>query len=200
MIKYIIWDWNGTLLDDVALNLSILNRLRRQEGLAPLTLAQYRAAFGFPIRDFYERIGFDFAKTAYEELAARYWRLYEQGVKSCRLAKGAVETLRALPCRHIILSASPAPALQAQVAQFPELSSLIERILGTDNTLGASKTAQALALRDEGLCAPEEMRMVGDTDHDAATAAILGCPFLPYAGGHQHNDGISHLSELLDML
>ncbi len=197
MITYMIWDWNGTLLDDVSLNLTILNQLRREEGLPPLSLAQYRAAFGFPIRDFYERIGFDFAKTPYEVLADRYWALYEQGVKTCPLAADAVQTLAALPCNHIILSASPLDALRAQVAQYSDLAAHIDRILGTDNVLGASKTALAQALRDEGLCRPEEMLLVGDTDHDAATAATLGCRFVAYSGGHQTNNGIRSLSEVI---
>ena len=197
MLKYLIWDWNGTLLDDVHLNLRILNQLRQQEGLPALSLDEYRSAFGFPIRDFYARIGFDFAKTAYETLAERYWALYEQGVKTCRLANGALETLAALPCKHIILSASPLPALRAQTAQFPELEPYITRILGTDNTLGASKTALAEGLRAEHLCDPSEMLVVGDTDHDSATAAVLGCPFMAYAGGHQHNNGITKLTDLL---
>ncbi len=200
MIKYIIWDWNGTLLDDVALNLRILNQLRREEGLLPLTLPEYRAAFGFPIRDFYARIGFDFEKTPYEVLADRYWLLYEQGVKACPLAADAVHALSALPCKHIILSASPLDALRAQVAQYPALAAHVDRILGTDNVLGASKTALAQALRDEGLCPPEEMLLVGDTDHDAATAAVLGCRFVAYAGGHQDLRGISHLSELFNLI
>ncbi len=196
MIKYIIWDWNGTLLDDVSLNLRILNQLRREEGLLPLTLPQYRAAFGFPIRDFYARIGFDFNKTSYEVLADRYWVLYEQGVKACPLAADAVQTLASLPCKHIILSASPLDALRAQVAQYPALAAHIDRILGTDNVLGASKTALAQALRDEGLCPPEEMLLVGDTDHDAATAAVLGCRFVAYANGHQDLRGISSIKEI----
>ena len=197
MIKYIIWDWNGTLLDDVHLNLDVLNRLRAQEELPPLSLDAYRSAFGFPIRDFYARIGFDFQKTSYETLADRYWVMYNQGVKTCPLANDAAKTLAALPCRHIILSASPLDALRAQVAQYPDLAAHVCRILGTDNLLGASKTALAQALREENLCAPEEMLVVGDTDHDAATAAVLGCRFVPYAGGHQHNGGIQNLSELL---
>mgnify|MGYP003290292753 CR=1 FL=1 len=200
MITHIIWDWNGTLLDDVSLNLDILNRLRQQEGLAPLSLAQYRAAFGFPIRDFYERIGFDFDKTPYEVLADRYWALYEQGVKTCPLALDALRTLAALPCTHILLSASPLAALQAQVAQFPGLVGRFARVLGTDNRLGASKTALAQGLRAEGLCPPEEMLVVGDTDHDAATAAVLGCRFVPYAGGHQANNGMSSLWEVTHVI
>lgn len=197
MIKYIIWDWNGTLLDDVSLNLDILNRLLGQEGLPSLSPAQYRAAFGFPIRDFYRRVGFDFTKTSYETLAARYWALYDAGVSACALADGALDTLAALPCKHMILSASPLPRLRAQVAQFPALAPHIDRVLGLDDTLGTSKTVLAQALRDEGLCAPEEMLVVGDTDHDAATAAVLSCRFVAYAGGHQHNDGIPHLSRLI---
>ena len=196
MLKYIVWDWNGTLLDDVDLNLRILNQLRRDEGLPTLSLDAYRRAFGFPIRDFYERIGFDFTKTPYETLADRYWALYNEGVKSCRLADGAVETIAALGCRHVILSASPLPALRAQVAQFPELMPHIDRILGTDNALGASKASLAVALREEKLCDPGDMLVVGDTDHDAATAAVLGCPFIAYSGGHQHNPGLSKLSDL----
>ena len=200
MIKYIIWDWNGTLLNDVSLNLEVLNCLREQEGLAPLTKDEYRSAFGFPIRDFYARIGFDFQKTSYETLADRYWVMYEQGVKTCPLTDGVVQTLAALPASHIILSASPLSALRAQVAQYPDLAAHVSRILGTDNVLGASKTALARSLREEGLCPPDEMLVVGDTDHDAATAAVLGCRFIPYAGGHQHNNGIQNLSQLLDIL
>lgn len=197
MLKYLIWDWNGTLLDDVHLNVYVLNQLRRQEGLPALSVTRYRHAFGFPIRDFYERIGFDFNKTPYETLAERYWALYHEMFHLCPLNKGAVETVAALNCKHIILSASPQSALQAQVARFPELFKHINRILGTDNTLGASKTALAERLRDEHLCEPHEMAVVGDTDHDAATAAILGCPFIPFAGGHQHNHGITELDDLL---
>jgi len=197
MLKYLIWDWNGTLLDDVHLNVYVINQLRRQEGLPALSLTRYRHAFGFPIRDFYERIGFDFTKTSYETLAERYWALYEEMFPLCPLNEGAVETVSALGCKHIILSASPRSALQAQVAQFPDLIKHIDRIMGTDNTLGTSKTALAERLRDEHLCAPDEMAVVGDTDHDAATAAVLGCPFIPFAGGHQHNHGITDLTDLL---
>jgi phosphoglycolate phosphatase-like HAD superfamily hydrolase len=130
-------------------------------------------------------------------LAQQYWTLYEDMVKQCPLNAGAIETPAALPCKHIILSASPQPALEAQVAQFPELARYIHRIMGTDNTLGASKTELAQQLRDEQLCRPDEMAVVGDTDHDAATAAVLGCPFIAYAGGHQHNHGMTELSDLL---
>ena len=41
-MKYIIWDWNGTLLDDVALCIDVMNGMLRRRGLSPLTPGRYR--------------------------------------------------------------------------------------------------------------------------------------------------------------
>ena len=59
----VLWDWNGTLLDDVALCVDALNRLLRiYHYPQQYSLAQYREIFGFPIEDYYIRAGFDFSK------------------------------------------------------------------------------------------------------------------------------------------
>ena len=60
----VLWDWNGTLLDDVALCVDALNRLLRiYHYPQQYSLAQYREIFGFPIEDYYIRAGFDFSKN-----------------------------------------------------------------------------------------------------------------------------------------
>ena len=64
----VLWDWNGTLLDDVALCVDALNRLLRiYHYPQQYSLAQYREIFGFPIEDYYIRAGFDFSKNSYKE-------------------------------------------------------------------------------------------------------------------------------------
>ena len=69
----VLWDWNGTLLDDVALCVDALNRLLRiYHYPQQYSLAQYREIFGFPIEDYYIRAGFDFSKNSYKELADDY--------------------------------------------------------------------------------------------------------------------------------
>ncbi len=62
----IVWDWNGTLLNDVDLCFSCINRLLVSHDLKPLdTLSQYREVFTFPIEDYYKRVGFDFDKIPF---------------------------------------------------------------------------------------------------------------------------------------
>ena len=57
----VLWDWNGTLLDDVALCVDALNRLLRiYHYPQQYSLAQYREIFGFPIEDYYS-FGFQLA-------------------------------------------------------------------------------------------------------------------------------------------
>ena len=46
----IIWDWNGTLLDDVDAAVGALNRMLAKHRLPPVTRTFYRANFGFPVR------------------------------------------------------------------------------------------------------------------------------------------------------
>ena len=49
----LIWDWNGTLLDDVALCNQCLNDLLAGHGYAQrYDAAAYKEIFGFPIQDY----------------------------------------------------------------------------------------------------------------------------------------------------
>ena len=52
--ELILWDWNGTLLDDVELCENALNRLLQRYGYPQrYDHEQYRAIFGFPVEDYY---------------------------------------------------------------------------------------------------------------------------------------------------
>ena len=59
MRKYIIWDWNGTLLDDVSAAVRALNRMLSVRGVSAITEERYRNSFGFPVRPFYAELGVD---------------------------------------------------------------------------------------------------------------------------------------------
>ena len=71
--ELILWDWNGTLLDDVELCVDALNRLLAGFGYPQrYDHERYRAIFGFPIEEYYVRAGFDFTKHSFAELAEKY--------------------------------------------------------------------------------------------------------------------------------
>ena len=70
--ELILWDWNGTLLDDVDLCVDALNRLLAGFGYPQrYDHERYRAIFGFPIEEYYVRAGFDFTKHSFAELAEK---------------------------------------------------------------------------------------------------------------------------------
>ncbi len=70
--KHIIWDWNGTLFEDIWLCVSSINKLLAQRNLPALTINKYRAIFtlvlliGDTIHDFEiaEAIGIDYVLVA----------------------------------------------------------------------------------------------------------------------------------------
>ena len=64
--KGIIWDWNGTLLNDTKLAVESMNKILLKRGLPVLTVERYKHVFTFPVRDYYQSVGFDFDKEPFE--------------------------------------------------------------------------------------------------------------------------------------
>ena len=72
MIKNIIFDWNGTLIDDTQLSLEIENDLFLERGLRQIDLREYRDCFCFPVIHYYEKIGFDFKNNSFEDTISKH--------------------------------------------------------------------------------------------------------------------------------
>ena len=71
--SYVLWDWNGTLIDDLQMNIDLENSMLRQRNLPPLPSKEfYLENFDFPILDFYHLIGYTFENETYEEVAEIY--------------------------------------------------------------------------------------------------------------------------------
>ena len=72
--SHIIWDFNGTIIDDVDIGINALNTLLRKYGYKEINdKDHYRSIFGFPIKDYYARAGFDFNVIDYETLAPLFF-------------------------------------------------------------------------------------------------------------------------------
>ena len=85
-----LWDWNGTLVNDVALCSQLLNSQLQRHGHAPLGgVEEYRRVFRFPIEEYYKDAGFDFARCSYRQLAAEYMQLYPARLLECPATGGA---------------------------------------------------------------------------------------------------------------
>ena len=60
--KHIIWDWNGTLLDDKWLCVESINQALQKRNLPELSDDRYMEVFTFPVQEYYKAVGFDFDK------------------------------------------------------------------------------------------------------------------------------------------
>ena len=99
---HLIWDFNGTLLNDVDACIQSANRLLENHGLPKLSSAEHdRATFGFPIIDYYRRLGFDFEKLAYPDLAVEWVAYYLEYSADAKLYPDVLDTLQTVRDRGI---------------------------------------------------------------------------------------------------
>ncbi len=210
---YCIWDFNGTILDDVELGIYSVNILLEEQGLPAIkSKEEYREQFDFPIIDYYKKLGFDFEKSSYDILAERWVELYLSNLDKAPLFEGVLRALDFFEQKGIsqtVLSASEQNMLNNQLEGLG-ISERFEEILGIDNIYGDSKLSVAKAWRKRH---PEDRAIfIGDTVHDVETAKLLGADCFLIASGHQsyerlcltdakifHSIGelIRHLSEII---
>jgi phosphoglycolate phosphatase len=204
--RHLIWDWNGTLLDDLDYSIGVMNGLLSRRGLPRLDRARYHALFDFPVRKYYARLGFDPAQDTFEQLSVEFISAYDARRLECRLHTGVEQLLPAVAAAGIsqsILSAYRQQTLVEIVAHF-DLTRHFVRLNGLDNIYAHSKAELGRAwLRDLAL-PPTEVLLVGDTLHDLEVARELGTDCILVAAGHHpperlragHDRVVSTLAEL----
>ncbi len=194
---YLIWDFNGTILDDVDACITSANRLLVAHGLPAISSKEaYREAFGFPIIDYYRRLGFDFDKLSYDALAVEWVAYYLEHSKNSTLCRDVADVLAAAKARGIsqwVLSATETQMLTGQIRDLGILP-YFDGILGLDNINAYSKQEVGLAWRREHPDA--RVLMIGDTDHDAGVAAAMGIDCVLVTTGHQNRKTLERLSAL----
>jgi phosphoglycolate phosphatase len=185
---HVLWDWNGTLLDDLWLAVRSANVLLARRGLPLLTRESYLASFGFPVSAYYASIGFDFDKEEFDVLSAEYVAEYEAAIGECRLQPGAIEILdrlAGLGCIQSVLSASHLGFLDEALRQFGIRERFFD-IAGLDNKNAHGKTDVGRLLIDRLGADSDRTLLVGDTLHDCEVARALGCGCVLFTGGHQN--------------
>jgi len=185
----VIWDWNGTLVDDIALTVRINNEVFDHYGYRHTDVETYRRIFRFPVRAYYRDLGVtdeNFIAVADEWAAG-----YRGGFSACKLYDDAVETVRRFHeagCRQVILSASKRDVLLEQVALYPGLNGMFDEILGIDNIYADGKTGLAREYLRSGRLDPADAVFLGDTCHDAEVADAIGVRCILISRGHQCED------------
>ena len=186
----IIWDWNGTLLNDLDLCIDSINTLLKKRSLKLLNHTSYKEVFSFPVKNYYEVIGFDFTREDFEIPAKEFIDLYDNRVENCPLHPFAVEVLESFKTKgyqQFVLSAMKQTMLEKTLKHngiFP----FFEGVAGLNDHYAVSKVDRGKELLSEFGIDTKNAWMIGDTNHDFEVARELGINCILVADGHQSEE------------
>ena len=201
-MTYVLWDWNGTLLDDTAACIATLNAMLARRGVKPITREFYREHFSFPVRPFYERIGVKLADEDWDALAQEYHDTYHaQPLSPNAETFAALEAVRAAGAGQSIISALRQDLLERDTARFG-IDRYMEHVYGVDNLDGGSKLARARELVERIVAAVpgRDLVLIGDALHDYEVARELGVRAVLFAGGGHSRRRLSAVAPTGDTL
>ncbi len=207
---HLIWDWNGTLLDDAWLCVDIMNGMLADRGLPLKTLEDYRSIFDFPVRDYYERLGYDFSKEPFAEVGREFMVLYNQRQRESSLHKEVREILerfRQKGFKQYILSAREHNELVLETRDL-RINHFFTEIFGLEDHFAHGKTHVGIRMLEKISIQGERILYVGDTCHDAEVAREIGIDCILIPNGHNSKERleaarvpmVSSLTELSHML
>ena len=189
--KYIIWDWNGTILDDLKLNLEVENTLLSRRGRKLIgSVEEYHEKFQFPIIKFYEELDFDLENEKFEDIAKEYVKEFDERFYELEVfddAKGAIGDFKDRGIKQVILSQTEQKWLEKQV-EHHNMTEFFAELLGARDIYVKGKVAMALRwIEDNGIDA-KDVLMVGDTVHDFEVSESIGCDCVLISRGHHSKE------------
>jgi phosphoglycolate phosphatase len=186
LLQTIIWDWNGTLLDDVGYAMGCMNHVLDKRNMPLLTEDRYRRIFGFPVKEYYQRAGFDFGTESFEVLSAEFIAHYYRNLSKPKLYPGAkelVSKLSKIGIEQCILSAMEIEPLHQQL-RMNGVHDSMKYIYGLNHTHATSKIEIGKnLLLHVGRRAGKSL-FIGDTTHDAEVGEALDLEVIILAHGH----------------
>lgn len=184
--KHIIWDWNGTLLDDRWLCVESINKSLKKRNLPEIDEEKYRDIFCFPVENYYKKLGFDFEQEPFTVSGTEFIANYNSRFHDPRLQEGVLDILNMINHRDIsqsVLSAGKQEFVRDWV-KFHGLQKFFIKVLGIHDHYAAGKTELGKMWIQQLKFPPENVLLIGDTIHDWEVSAAMGVECLLIAHGH----------------
>tara|TARA_A100001011_G_C14117601_1_gene759784 strand:+ start:53 stop:688 length:636 start_codon:yes stop_codon:yes gene_type:complete len=205
--KHLIFDWNGTLIDDAWIFVDILNALLKKRNLNQIDLNKYQEMFCFPLSDFYQTLGFDVTLDSFKILKEDFIFEYKKRQFLAHLFPDTLDALNKIKSQSVklsILSASNQKILNSLMS-FYSIDHFFEYISGVDNYEALGKESLGFNLLKNLNESRSDIVMIGDTDLDYRISQKLGIDCILISRGHQSHKRLSKLDcpvifSLVDLL
>jgi phosphoglycolate phosphatase-like HAD superfamily hydrolase len=186
---HIVWDWNGTLLDDLEIVVESLNVGTAEFGVAPIDADGYRDHFTRPVRAFYDSLfGRAVSDMEWAYLNKTFHDEYYERVHRAPLTVGAVDAVdrvSSMGWSQSLLSMSIHDQLLGAVTA-RGIADRFTLIDGLTVPTGGLKS-QLLGTHVDSLGHdPSGVLLIGDTPDDAVAARQVGAGVILFDGGSHH--------------
>ncbi len=207
--KTIIWDFNGTIIDDVRAAMGAVNDMLLRRNQPTINLQQYRDAIDIPIWKFYETV-FEENTITQEEAIREFDLGVDKHLHAEPLMKHADKVLEyfdALGKNQIIVSSSHINKVRNQL-NLLGVEKYFAEVLALSDYYAGDKTHLARKYMESHKLLPKETVVIGDCVADYRMAQSLGCDCILNTLGHQSRDAltkttavvIDSLSELINII
>ena len=189
-MKLILWDWNGTLLDDVDASIIALNILLSRRSMAGIDKPTYKRIFRFPVIENYRKLGFNLEVENFDDVAREYVAEYMNSSKDVGLFPSATSVLDYVHAKgytQSIISAMPQSHLIGQI-RAQKVFHYFQDIVGLQNIHATGKIESAKNYIGGRSLHGDDVFFIGDTFHDYEVAKTLGCKCILIGSGHQALD------------
>ena len=197
--KNIIWDWNGTIVNDASVFVVVMNSVLSRQGLKKISLEDYKQNFCFPIKKYWSFLGFKFDDSSFNKMNKEFISLYKKKMFSPSLHCGIVDVFKILKkhgLSQFVLSASESSLLRESVSHY-NIQSFFLDIWGVNNLNALGKESLALDLIKQYNLDPKETLLIGDTEYDLKVALAIGCRALLVSFGHFHKSRLVGLGPVV---
>jgi phosphoglycolate phosphatase-like HAD superfamily hydrolase/ADP-ribose pyrophosphatase YjhB (NUDIX family) len=204
VIRNVIFDWSGTLVDDLPAVLKASNFVLAQAGKAEMSLAQFRAEFSLPFTSFYDRHTPHVPMPQLEKWFHAEFKRSQDSVCELPHARSFLDFCRENKLRLFLLSTvhNDHFVVQCGVTGF-------DVYLEKAYTDVWDKRKKIHDILSENALRPSETLFIGDMQHDIETARHGGVHSCAVLTGYNTLDQlraakpdliVEHLSELRDYL
>lgn len=185
----VIFDWNGTLIDDVWLSVNAINQMLEKRRMALITIDYYKEVFDFPVKKYYQTLGFDTEKE-WDEISNEFISNYLSNFEKVKLFPDAIDTISFFKDNDIkigILSAMQHDGLNKHV-KYLKIDHHFKFIKGIENYYAEGKSHLGKKLLAETGWGKSEILFIGDTVHDFDVSKEIGCQTILVSRGHNSSE------------
>ncbi|QTN31456.1 HAD hydrolase-like protein [Akkermansiaceae bacterium] len=181
MFKNLIFDWSGTLVDDMGPVIEATNAVLGKYGIAPYDREGFRRSFRLPYREFYAEV---LPGIALEDLEAHFRPAFEGAESLVTVlphAREKLEWAKSRGLRMFVLTSMDADAFLRQLVDFGMKDFFEETYAGV-----LDKREVIAEILETHCLLKDETAFVGDMTHDVETAKHGGISSIAVLTGYHH--------------